>query len=246
MQIELLGRIRTVPIMCSCKKEEYERQEREFQNKQRRLRLERLRQYSLMDRRFEECTFENFQVDKNNQKLYKMAINYCNRWLEMKAKNIGFLFWGPPGTGKTYLAFCIANKLIEDLVPVIAISSIGILNRIKQTYKSYGQEGEVEIINTLKNASLLVLDDLGAENGKDWAKEKLYEIVDSRYRDGKPMIITTNLTLSQLKDKLTGDDGVARTYDRLIEMCYPVEIKGTSRRVRAASKKTKIIEELLE
>lgn len=163
----------------------------------------------------------------------------------MKAKNIGFLFWGPPGTGKSFLAFCIANKLIENLVPVIAISTIGLLNRIKQTYKNYSEEEEVEIINILRNASLLVLDDLGAENNNDWAREKLYEIIDSRYRDGKPMIVTTNLTLTQLKEKLTGWDGVARTYDRLIEMCYPVEIKGSSKRVKAANEKTKIIEELV-
>ncbi|WP_228379019.1 MULTISPECIES: ATP-binding protein [Thermoanaerobacter] len=245
MEIEILGQKYTVPVMCKCRKEEYERQEREFQNQQRKIRLERLRQYSLMDKRFEQCTFENFQINENNQKLYKMAVNYCKRWPEMKAKNIGFLFWGPPGTGKSFLAFCIANKLIENLVPVIAISTIGLLNRIKQTYKNYSEEEEVEIINILRNASLLVLDDLGAENNNDWAREKLYEIIDSRYRDGKPMIVTTNLTLTQLKEKLTGWDGVARTYDRLIEMCYPVEIKGTSKRVKAANEKTKIIEELV-
>jgi len=76
-------------------------------------------------------------------------------------------------------------------------------------------------------------------------KEKLYEIIDSRYRDGKPMIVTTNLTLEQLKNKLTGEDGVTRTYDRLIEMCYPVLIQGESKRVRKAREKDNIIRDLL-
>ena len=246
MEVELFGRKRKVPVMCKCKQEEYEKQKEEEEKKQRQLRLEKLRKYSLMDQRFEQCTFENFQIDENNEKLYKLATSYCNKWQEMKKKNVGFLFWGPPGTGKTYLSFCIANRLLENLIPVIAISSIGILNRIKETYNSYGKEGEVEVINSLKNASLLIIDDLGAENGTDWAKEKLYEIIDSRYRDAKPMIVTTNLTKEQLKEKLTTSDGVTRTYDRLIEMCYPIEIKGASRRVKTASDKVEIIKELLK
>ena len=98
----------------------------------------------------------------------------------------------------------------------------------------------------LKNASLLILDDLGAENNTEWSKEKIYEIIDSRYRQSKPMIITTNLTKDQLRDKLTSGDGVTRTYDRLIEMCTPIEVKGPSKRVIAASEKMRIIQGLME
>lgn len=245
MEIEFMGQKRIVRKQCICEQEEYERRQQDDENKQRQYRLDRLKQYSMMDAHFEQCRFENFKIDKYNEKLYKMALNYCERWPEMKEKNMGFLFYGPPGTGKTYLAFCIANYLLERLVPVIAISSIGLLNRIKQTYSNYGKEAEAEIILSLKNASLLVLDDIGAENDTAWTKEKLYEIVDSRYRDGKPMICTTNLTREQLKDKLTGEDGVTRTYDRLVEMCFPVEITGSSRRVQTASRKAAIIKDLL-
>jgi DNA replication protein DnaC len=230
---------------CECERKEYEKKKKEEENKQRQYRLDRLKQYSMMDKHFQKCTFENFKVDKHNEKLYKLALNYCERWSEMKKENMGFLFYGPPGTGKTYLAFCIANKLLEKLVPVIALSSIGLLNRIKQTYNTYGKEAETEIILSLKNAALLVIDDIGAENDTNWVKEKLYEIIDSRYRDGKPMICTTNLTREQLKNKLTGNDGVTRTYDRLIEMCYPIEVGGPSRRAKAAGTKIGIIKDLL-
>lgn len=246
MEIEIFGQRRIVRKQCKCEQEEYERRQQEDENKQRQYRLDMLKEYSIMDAHFEQCRFENFEIDKYNEKLYKMALNYCERWPEMKEKNLGFLFYGPPGTGKTYIACCIANYLLERLVPVIVISSIGILNRIKQTYNNYGKEGEVEIINSLRNASLLVLDDLGAEDDRGWAREKIYEIIDNRYRDGKPMICTTNLTKEQLREKLTGEDGVARTYDRLIEMCYPVEVTGPSRRVKTASKKAEIIKDLLK
>ena len=126
-----------------------------------------------------------------------------------------------------------------------AISSIGILNKIKETYKKYGNEGEIEVINSLKNASLLILDDLGAENSTDWAREKIYEIIDSRYRDKKPIIITTNLKLEQLMEKMAGGDRVYRTYDRIIEMCTPVEVKGKVRRIETAKAKQKLLKELL-
>jgi len=243
----IAGKIRKLPVMCDCRRQEVEKREKLEEKFQRQKRLERLLEYSLMDKEFRNCTFENWKMDLQNKRMYYLGLNYCRKWSEMKKKNMGFLFWGPPGTGKTYLSFCIANYLLsKKLVPVIAISTINLINKVYESYGKYGEEGEVEIINSLKNADLLILDDLGAEHDTPKAKQLIYSVIDSRYRSKKPMIVTTNLTLSDLKDKLKGQDRVDRTYDRLVSMCFPVEIKGKSRRIKEAKEKEKIFKELIE
>ncbi len=245
MVVEFLGVKKRVPVACKCKSEEYEREKELERNKEKQRRLERLIAYSLMDASFKNCTFDNFLVGNNNQIIEKLALNYCKNWTKMKINNVGMLLMGKPGVGKTYLSFCIANELLSQYVPVIAISTIGLINKIFESYSKNGEEGEAHIINSLKNADLLVLDDLGAEHGKDKTKQIIYSIIDSRIRAAKPMIITTNLNEQQLRKKLQLSDGIDRTYDRLTEVCPVIEVEGESRRIEAGNRKYKILETLL-
>lgn len=84
----------------------------------------------------------------------------------------------------------------------------------------------------LNQASLLILDDFGAERGTDYALENVYNIIDSRYRSGKPIIITTNIALREMQ--ICEDIRYSRIYDRLFEMCYPVKVEGKSWRKKEA------------
>lgn len=247
MDVEILGKTRTVRCLCKCEREAQEERKQFDEDQKKMKRLDKLRKYSLMDDRFESCTFDSWSDDIGHPKLKKIVDGYVSNWSEMFDNNIGLLIYGDPGIGKTHAAFTIANEIINRYKsPVIAISSIGMLSRIKETYNKYGQEAEIDIIKTLENAKLLIIDDLGAEQKTVWSTSMLYQIIDSRYRGGKPMFITTNLTLDKLKEKLTVDDGVNRIYDRIVESCQLIGVKGGSNRPKVAKEKRQKLIAILE
>ena len=246
MDLEILGRTRKVRCLCTCEQEEQAKRKQWEEDQKKIKRLERLRKYSLMDDRFEGCTLDTWSDEIGNRELKRIVTRYVDHWLEMYEGNIGLLIHGDPGIGKTHAAFTIANEIINRYKsPVIAISSIGLLSRIKETYAKYGQEAEIDIIRSLENAKLLIIDDFGAEQKTAWSTSMLYQIIDSRYRSGKPMFITTNMTLKQLKEKLTADDGVDRIYDRIVESCQPVHVEGESNRAKVSRDKKQLLIDIL-
>ena len=90
---------------------------------------------------------------------------------------------------------------------------------------------------------LLVIDDFGMERGTEYALEQIYNIIDSRYRSRKPLIVTTNLTLTELKK--TQDTAHARIYDRLLELCIPIACTGPSMRKNIGQAKLNLLKTLL-
>ena len=96
----------------------------------------------------------------------------------------------------------------------------------------------------MNSAKLLIIDDLGAERSTDFALEKVYNIIDSRYRAGLPMILTTNLTLKEMKEAT--DIRYSRIYDRIFEVCYPMEFTGPSWRKVEASRRFEEMRQFLE
>ena len=108
---------------------------------------------------------------------------------------MGLLLWGDVGTGKSFFAGCVANALLDKGVPVLMTNFAKILNSLTGIYP----QDRNEFINSLNQYSLLIIDDLGVERNSEFALEQVFHVIDSRYRSMKPMIITTNLTLEELK-----------------------------------------------
>jgi len=235
---------RRVRVICQCQKDELEQQAEADREKELRRRLDKFRAYSLMDDRFSESTFDNWTHRPDNAGIYTLGKRYCEKWDTMFAENQGLLLHGKAGCGKTYLSFAIANELYKKGKAVIAISVARILAAIKDSYSNHGDAGENDVLNTLREASLLILDDLGVEYKTAWAYEKLYAIIDIRYRANKPTIITTNLTLAELRENLAAVDAKSnqrdpseRILNRVTEMCVPYEVKGASLRVEKGKQK---------
>lgn len=231
---------------CKCARDADKRWEEKQRREERERKLRELRRYSLMEEEFFDCTFGNWRVSNgaHGEQLYTLSKNYVERWDEMRARNVGLLLYGGVGTGKSFASFAIANELMNREVSVMAISMNGILQKIKSMFGDRKQN-ELDVIHNLKNADLLIIDDLGTESNTEWAKEKIYEVIDARYRSKKPIIITTNLPLEALSEKLKAEDGVSRIYDRINEMCQRFEVKGASRRVRISRNKRSVLDDLL-
>lgn len=183
-----------------------------------------------------DCTFDH---DNGGTPQLEWARRYVDHWPEMRKENVGLLFWGPAGTGKTFAAACIANALVDREVGVRMITLGEALLNL------FGMSGDERIryLEVLTTCGLLILDDFGVERRTPYAREQVYEIINRRYLSGRPMIVTTNLTLEELKH---GDRDDERIHDRVLERCVPVCFSGPSIRRENAARRLKQAKALLE
>lgn len=234
------GKPKKVPVMCKCRAEEERLKKEQMQKEEEMRSIQRAKVSSMMDDTFRTACFANYQIRNGNERHLKVAKKYCIEFSKMYERNQGLLFWGTVGTGKSYTAACIANYLLEANTSVVMTSFV----RILQEMQGFDREREETFTNKLNSVKLLIIDDLGAERSTDYALEKVYEIIDNRYRAKKPLILTTNLTLRQMQEAT--DIRYARIYDRIFEMCYPMEFSGVSWRKREAAQRYEETRKILE
>ena len=184
-----------------------------------------------------------FQADQGCVPSLNHAKRYAEAWSKMKEKGLGMLFWGPPGTGKTFAATCIANAFIESkdpFAPTVIMTTFGII--LRRVLACTPQERE-DYLNRLLGCGLLILDDFGMERQTEFAREQVFNLVNGRYLAQKPMVITTNLALQDMKNPKTMDE--RRIFDRVLEVCVPVCFDGESLRKQKASENLRFYRELL-
>lgn len=236
-EVEFLGEIRKFGCICKCQSDIYRSEQEQVKKREELERINRLRTQGIQDKGYIDWTFEN--DDGSNSKQTDKAMRYCLKWNEMYQDNVGLLLWGNVGTGKTYFAACIANYLINLGVPVLMTSFIKLTNALTGF-----DEDKNAYISSLNNYKLLIIDDLGAERQSDYMLEQVYNIIDSRYKNQQPIIITTNLSLSEIKDPK--DIKYSRIYSRIMEMCVPIKFDGTDRRKEASTTKLEKAKKLFE
>lgn len=154
-------------------------------------------------KRFQQRTFPNFRCDTpERKKNYQIAKEYADNFAYHKAKGDGLYIEGTNGTGKTHLAAAIALQLINEGIPVICKTSSDLLGDIKRSFSFEGAR-EHEVLDIYKKVDLLIIDDLGKEQCSDWSMSTLYSILNDRYEDMKPTIVTTNYNADGLVNALT-------------------------------------------
>lgn len=221
-RINLNGQEITPMCLCRCGKERANAELQQIKDEKRKRKIEELRQKGFHDEAMRRWRFEN--DDKSNEKLSRLGRRYVERFPEFLKEGKGLLLFGEVGTGKSFISACIANALIDQGFPCMCTN----LSLISGLVKIDGMESALD---ELDRFALLVLDDLMAERDTEYMNELVYDVIDRRYRSGKPLIVTTNMTSEQIK--ATNDLRRSRIFSRLMEICIPYEVKGTDRRRQA-------------
>lgn len=164
-------------------------------------------------RRYLTCSFESFKGGE-------IYVNECKKFLHNGKSNGKSLFiTGAYGCGKTHLAVAICRELLKLKTHPSIIFKTG-AELLLDIRKSFGNDNtsEDEVVSTYTNPDVLVIDDLGAEKATDWARTTLYVIIDRRDREMLPTIITSNLSLMEIKDILGGRIASRIANSRIIKM----------------------------
>lgn len=249
------------PERCTCPQAvaywaERDREEAERKVEERRkakenaiqARIAKLMRDSGMRGRFQNRTFERWELTEGNRRAYGTCKRYADSFSMMRPRKDdhgraippekernGLFIVGGYGTGKTHLAAAIANQLMQAGTPVICMTMIDLLAHIRETYDRNGAT-EGEVMRLYADVPLLIIDDLGSEQPTEWGSTMIFSIINARYEAYMPTIVTSNCGADELVQRMTPRDATDRnaqkTVDRLREMCVAVQMDWPSWRAR--------------
>ena len=143
------------------------------------------------------------------------------------ADRASFLFYGPTGTGKTFLSNCVAKAVLDRGFSVLYYSSVSLFEKFSEVLSSHDNEAQAALTDRLLNSDLLIIDDLGTELLNNYTSGKFFQIVNERAIHHMSTVISTNLDLSTLKERYT-----ERVASRILSNYEPVRLSGDDIRVR--------------
>jgi DNA replication protein DnaC len=201
----------------------------------RPLRLARKRAAAVAGRlpkRFREVSFDRepvVSIERANAPVVRAVRSYVGAISARLAEGRGIWFTGDVGTGKTTLAMVVSKAAMEADHTVAIYSLPRLLAMLRESYDDDAAYSLNDLIDRLCSVDLLHVDDVGAEQTSPWVLEQLYTIVNTRYEEGRAMLLTTNLDREALSDQIG-----PRTVSRLFEMCgTPLGLYGEDHREHA-------------
>lgn len=198
---------------CVAEAESAERQElADRQAEQARSNLERKIAQACIPPRFIGRSFENFKAASDAQKNALSIVKaYAEQFETHHKKGTGLILSGLPGTGKSHLAGAVLQSIMPGHVGLY-VTCLGLIRMVRATWRKDSEKSESEVLETLTDVPLLVIDEIGVQYGTDGEQTLLFELLDARYRAMAPSILLTNQDKTGLKT-FVGD----RTFDRLVE-----------------------------
>ncbi len=190
-------------------------------------RAERLLAAARIPKRYEHCDLESYGPNNESQKVAKLGVK---RFLDKYPTiDVGLLFMGPCGVGKTHLAVALLKQVItEKRAAGLFCDFRDLLRDIQLSWNSISQTSEIEVLRPVLDAEVLVLDELGANKPTDWVRDTVAHIINCRYNEKRLTIFTSNYLDEPSKpgeETLTDRIGM-RLRSRLYEMCKEIEIQG--------------------
>ena len=216
------------PCTPECEKKN---ERREWELMRRDARVTALRERSGLSKRMKGYTLGNFRPTVSNAagRARVKVDGYLEDWEENREAGKGLYFCGGVGTGKTHLAVAVMNELIRrKRIPSLFVTVPELLDNLRETYNKPGRNLD-EWMDAVQNAEFLVLDDLGSERTTEWVRERIFVIVNHRYREALPTVFTSNIGPKDLAEQL-GE----RTASRIIAMCDWIALEGDDYRETAA------------
>lgn len=221
--------------LCDCERKKLENESIIRQQREKTMRIEKIKKLSLLGRRYQTASFEN--TEQNSESFcyaFERCKKYCESAKNRKISGVGMYLWGTKGVGKTRLSTCVANGLMNQEYTVLFTNFSKIFGISR---KLFGQTNrleysEQEILSRVETVDFLFIDDFGVErvtkDGEDlWLQEKIFDVVNTRYNENLPIIFTSNFSLRELVTMRGLDD---RTVDRIMETSEILKICGASYR----------------
>lgn len=184
---------------------------------QRQLKTEKLINGSGLAPRYRELSFDGFQIYDSHREQMAGILRVCKEYAEnfeqTQRDGKWLIMLGGCGTGKGHLAAAIANMVMtRNLGTVIFRKYIELVSKIKETWHGKSDVAENEIIEAVRECDLLILDEIGMQFETNAERVILYRVLDSRYENVRPLIMTSNLSEKQL-EKVIGERAIDRIYE---------------------------------
>ena len=182
-----------------------------------------------LPKRFREVSFDRepiVSLERTAPYVVRAVRQYCRSIAANLDEGRGLWFFGSTGTGKTTLAMLISKTAMEADRTVAIYSLPRLLSMLRGSYDDDALYSLNDLIDRLCAVDLLHIDDVGSEQSSPWVLEQLYTIINTRYEDGRAILVTTNLGDAELRAQI-GD----RTVSRLHEMCETFPLDGEDQRI---------------